>query len=152
MKLTDVMIVVGVLGLTASIVVPNMIERRSASPEHYARNSMGTIERAQSIFRERSRRYATMTELSTTQLVDGLLGQGTKGGYLFRSEPSASTPEFLWWATGTPTPPTQSRGSRRWFACSQAGEVWWSDDGPVAIDPVTCVIDTRTATTYRLRR
>jgi hypothetical protein len=153
MKFRTLMIAVGLAGFVVTVLVPNLIQTRGGPK--YASRAMGalrSIATSQSIFREGDKDadgvpdYATLSQLGATQLVDGLLASGTKSGYLFRSEPSSSTPELLWWATAEPMPAIQERGWRRYFAMNQGGTICWSLDVPIAIDPVTCAIDTRMAT------
>ena len=46
--------------------------------------------------------YGMLSELNNTQLVDSIIGSGTKQGYNFQATYSFTSSEFLWFATANP--------------------------------------------------
>ena len=112
-------------------------EARALGNEAAAIGALKTINTAQTLFREGDKEqdgvfdYATLAELSAAQLVDGVLGSGTKQGYKFATEPGKKAPEFLWAATASPLEPGKT-GSR-WFFTNQAGVIYYSTQGPFTI-------------------
>jgi hypothetical protein len=83
--------------------------------------------------------YAPLAELSHHTLVDAVLGAGSKQGYVFVCQPvTRPGSEFLWFAVANPTEPGST--GTRYFATNQGGVIYYSTDGPVAVDPSTCAI------------
>ena len=96
--LIELMIVIAIIAIIAAIAIPNLIEARKAGNETASIGCHKTISSAQAMFREMdkegdgSRDHGTLTELSSFgQLIDTLLGSGTKSGYLFSASYSQST-------------------------------------------------------------
>src|SRR5262245_17620163 len=90
------MIVIAIIAIIAAIAIPNLIEARKASNEAAAIGAMRTLTTAQALFREGDKDKDTILDysdalgpqgtagtLSNVGLVDGVLGSGTKQGYLF---------------------------------------------------------------------
>src|SRR5262245_17139525 len=106
--LIELMIVIAIIAIIAAIAIPNLLAARKHGNETAAIGALKTITNAQSMFREGDKDgngsldYGTITLLSNTQVIDSILGVGTRQGYLFRTGPSTSTPEFLWFATANP--------------------------------------------------
>lgn len=95
-----------------------------ASPSA-AIGALKTITTSQAIFREGDKdgdgklEYApSLADLARYELVDKVLGSGTKQGYLFEVNRGAATPELLWWATADPITP----GHPSYFV-DQSGEI-----------------------------
>ena len=89
--LIELMIVIAIIAIIAAIAIPNLIEARKSGNETAAIGSHKTISAAQALFRESDKEgdgendYGSLTELSSNgQLIDSLLGSGTKQGYEFR--------------------------------------------------------------------
>jgi hypothetical protein len=103
-----------------------------------------TIAMAESIFREQDKDengaldYGSLAQLSATQLVDDVLGSGTKTGYLFRVAASVSTSEFLWFATASPAEPGVT--GNRYFCTNSAGIIFCTTTGPFSLNTTDCVI------------
>jgi len=141
-----VVIVVAAVGLClvipciAAIAIPNLIETRQHGNEAAAIGALKTVNTAQSLFREGDKEqdgnfdYGDLTELSETEVVDGVLGAGTKQGYLFRVDYCQTTSEFLWYSVANPAVP-ETTGSR-YFMTNHAGVVFYRMDRPFVIDPV----------------
>jgi type IV pilus assembly protein PilA len=101
-----------------------------------------TIATSEGMFREGDKDengkldYGTLEQLSTTQLVDSILGSGTKQGYLFAAGPSVVSPETLWF--GTAYPSLAELGERAFFV-NQAGVIFYTTQGGwPRVDRATC--------------
>lgn len=112
--------------------------------EAAAIGALKTLVTAQTLFREGDKEgdgvldYGTLTELSRATLVDAVLGGGKKSGYVFDCQPSAATPEFLWFATASPAEPGTT--GRRYFATNHAGVIYYSTERPFVIDGTSCAM------------
>jgi hypothetical protein len=142
------LIVLGVLG-TITVLMPRGGGRYGGN-EASAIGALKTINTSQTLFREGDKDgngtldYAGSTaELSDTTLIDSILGQGHKQGYVFRVIHSAPTSEFLWMAAADPI--ALDDGTLKWrraFVTNHAGVIYYraADQGPVPLDPVDCKI------------
>ena len=102
----------------------------------------------QALFREGDKEcdgildYGTLAELSTAGasggLIDAVLGSGTKQGYLFEASYSATTSEFLWFATARPIVP--GKGGDRYFVTNHQGVTYFTTAGPFAFNTTDCTI------------
>jgi len=128
----------GLMSVIAAIAVPNLIEARKHGNEAAAIGALMTISTAESLFREGDKEgdeefdYGSLRELSDVSLIDGVLGSGTKQGYVFTCEPHPETPEFLWTATASPAVPGTT--GDRYFGATQSGVIYYSTTGPVQFD------------------
>lgn len=128
--------------VVVAIAIPSYsgLHHHRHDPGTAAIGALKTIGTSQSLFREQDKDgddtldYGTLAELSSASLVDAVLGSGTKQGYLFASGPGTAEPEFLWWATATPTAETRSADPRTFFA-NHEGLIWYTTTGQAA--PIT---------------
>jgi type IV pilus assembly protein PilA len=140
--LIELMIVIAIIAIIAAIAIPNLIQARKHGNETAAIGALKTIATSQSIFREGDKEgdgsldYATLADLSQTQLVDGVLGTGTKQGYLFAAGKSSTTGEFLWFAEAHPVVPTTT--GDRYFCTNQAGVIFYTTRGSFSINSSDC--------------
>jgi hypothetical protein len=110
-------------------------------PETAAIGALKTIAISESIFREGDKDqngaldYGTLDQLAQAQLVDDVLGSGTKLGYVFVVGPSPITSEFLWFATASPVHPIKNQ---RWFFINQTAVIHYTTEGPLQVDRGTC--------------
>lgn len=134
----------GALVGLAVVVAPNVFQSFKHRNEHVAIESLKTIAKAESIFREGDKDgngsldYGTLAQLSQTQLIDGALGSGTKKGYVFAVGVSRCTSEFLWFATAHPLRP-QITGDR-YFCLDAGGVIFYTCSGTFALNTTDCVI------------
>lgn len=134
----------GLVGVLAAIAMPELVAARKHGNEAAAIGALKTIATSQSLFREGDKDgdevfdFGSLGELSDQLLLDGVLGSGTKHGYLFRCQPSATTAEFLWMATADPATPGSA--GDRYFAVNQAGIIFYSDEAPIPLDTTTCTL------------
>ncbi len=117
-------------GIIAAIAIPNLIEARKGSNEAASIGALRTITTAQALFREGDKEndkaldYGTLDELQRAMLVDGVLGSGTKQGYIFTVEPDAREPMFRFTARARPAKPGQS--GDRYFFVDETGIIRFS--------------------------
>jgi hypothetical protein len=131
--------------VVAAIAIPNMIVTdHDSGNDARAIGALKTIITSEAVFREGDKDengaldYASLAQLSATLLVDGVLGSGTKSGYLFRAEASVSSSEFLWFATATPEVPTVT--GDRYFGTNNAGVIYYTTTGSFALNTTDCAI------------
>ena len=142
--LIELMIVIAIIAIIAAIAIPNLIEARKHGNEAAAVGALKTITTSQSLFREGDKEadlnfdYGRLNELSAQQLVDGVLGSGTKQGYLFACEYGITTSEFLWYAIANPAVPTTT--GDRYFATNQAGVVFYTQSNSIPMNNTNCLL------------
>ena len=128
--LIELMIVIAIIAIIAAIAIPNLIEARKGGNESAAIGALRTISTAQSLFREGDKDgngtfdYATSTAqlFSNGNLIDSVLGAGTKQGYVFtvRSPDRA----FVWSAQADPV--TVRKTGDRYFFVDESGVIRFS--------------------------
>jgi prepilin-type N-terminal cleavage/methylation domain-containing protein len=83
-SLIELLIVVAIIGIIASIAVPYLEQARQATKSASAVNSMRTINSAQASYRSSTGRYGTLIELGNSNYIaDPSLRTGEKSGYAF---------------------------------------------------------------------
>jgi hypothetical protein len=130
--------------VVAAIAIPNIQQARRRGGETPPIGALKTIATSESIFREGDKDqngaldYASLAQLSATQLVDEVLGSGTKHGYLFRAAASVSYSEFVWFATATPVIPRET--GDRYFCTNHAAVIFYTTMGSFALNTTDCEI------------
>ncbi len=144
-SLIELLIVVVIIGIIAAIAIPNLLAARRADNESSAIASLRTLHGAQMTYAATSgnRQFAgvtagavpgagtvaPLTQLSTVgiNLVDTVLGAGTKGGYNFAGErgeyipgPAGSPATFFFSANPSSATGLTKTGTRR-FGIETAG-------------------------------
>ena len=122
-SLIEVLIVVTIIGIVASIAVPNLLASRRAANEGSAQQSMRTIASCEITYlhTEGAGNYADLTQLGQKTLTDTVLSSGTKSGYSFVVNPvNGSTPQYWAYAIPTNTSGIGKTGSRR-FGITEDG-------------------------------
>jgi prepilin-type N-terminal cleavage/methylation domain-containing protein len=87
-SLIELLIVVAVIGIIAAIAVPNLMQSKLAANEASAISSVRTIVTGQITFsatQGNGAYAATLADLAAANLIDPVLGGGTKDGYNFVS-------------------------------------------------------------------
>lgn len=105
-SLIELLIVVAIIGIVASIAIPNLLASQRAANEGSATSSLRTIQSCQLTYQATTGRgdYATLDQLRGDFLTDMVLGSGTKSGYNFVATPTApGVRPALFYATATPT-------------------------------------------------
>jgi prepilin-type N-terminal cleavage/methylation domain-containing protein len=142
--LIELMIVIAIIAIIAAIAVPNLVSARKHGNETAAIGGLKTIQTCETIFREGDKDgngkldYGSMPQLSATHLVDQVLGSGTKQGYLFRAGASASSSEYLWFATATPMLPGMT--GDRYFETNHSGVIYYTTAATLALNTTDCKI------------
>lgn len=144
-SLIELQIVVVIIGIIASIAIPNLLASRRAANEASAQSSLRTVQSSEATFQatKGAGSYGTMADLRSNGFVDELLGGDgvvlttNKSGFDFTATPipgtAATLPQFF--ATAMPTtiaPVFMSTGTRR-FAIADDGVL--RGDTNVAVVP-----------------
>lgn len=115
----ELLIVMGVIAIIASIAIPNYTSSKKSANEASAIESMRSLVAAEENFRvtQNPPKYGVLSELKSTGLVNPVLGSGSKSGYTFITFglPSAHTYAF----TGHP----QSGSGDKWYYVDQTGVI-----------------------------
>jgi type IV pilus assembly protein PilA len=142
--LIELMIVIAIIAIIAAIATPNLVAARKNANETAAIGGLKTIMSCEAIFREGDKErdgnldYGMLSELNNTKMLDSLIGNGTKQGYLFQATYSFSSSEFLWFANASPILPGIT-GSR-YFAANQRGVIFYTSGAPLVLDTNTCLL------------
>ena len=122
-SLIELLIVVTIIGIVASIAVPNLLASRRAANEGSAQQSMRTIASCEITYlhTQGAGTYADLTQLGQQTLTDTVLSSGTKSGYSFVITPvNGTAPQYWAYALPTTTSGIGKTGSRR-FAITEDG-------------------------------
>src|SRR3954463_2022774 len=85
-SLIELLIVVAIIGIIAAIAIPNLLASRRAANEGSAQSSLRTVHSAQATYQATTGNGAfsgTLSGLQTVNLIDPVLGTGSKSGYNF---------------------------------------------------------------------
>lgn len=142
--LIELMIVIAILAIIMAIAIPNLLQARKAANESSAIGALKTTITAEGFFRDGDKEddgnvdYGMLSELSNVQLIDVVLGAGTKSGYLFSATYGFTTSEFLWFGVANPALPQQT--GDRYFCANHAGVIFYTSGNRLPLDTNTCLL------------
>jgi type IV pilus assembly protein PilA len=115
-SLIELLIVVGVLLILASIAVPNLLKARRAANEASAVASLRAIASGQLAYRDTQGAFTNLIGLNQEKIIDDVLLSGTKSGYDFVTAPG-TMPSLEFTATAAPVVPSgiAATGNRYFF-------------------------------------
>lgn len=122
-SLIELLIVVAIIGIIASIAIPNLLASRRAANEGSAQQSIRTISSCETAYKFSygNGSYADLPTLGVKVMTDSVLSTGTKSGYSFVATPVSGSSEQFWaYAFPVTTTGLRSTGSRR-FAVTEDG-------------------------------
>ena len=100
-SLVELLIVIAIILIIAAIAIPNLLRVRRSANEASAAVSMTAILKGQLLFHSTYGHFTSLTGLSKDNVIDEVLGSGTKHGYTFYSAAGAN-PTLQFTATATP--------------------------------------------------
>lgn len=115
-SLIELLIVVTIIGIVASIAIPNLLASRRAANEGSAQSSLRTIGTCEAtyLYTYGNGSYTDLAGLGTRTLTDSVLASGSKSGYAFVVTPTVGTPALFWaYAIPTTTSGIGKTGTRR---------------------------------------
>jgi prepilin-type N-terminal cleavage/methylation domain-containing protein len=123
-SLIELLIVVTIIGIIASIAIPNILSSRRAANEASAQQSLRQMSSAEITFYTTAGNgsYGTIASLASRHLVDVVLSGGVKSGYNFTtgSAPAASSTVFVIAAAPVVSSGASTTGTRE-FCINQTG-------------------------------
>ena len=129
-SLIELLLVVAIIVLLASIAVPNLMKARRAANEASAVSTLKLIAGGQLVYRQSQGQYTTLASLNQDSIIDNLVGSGIKSGYAFDSSPGPS-PAEEYTATATPSVPSGIAASGvRYFFIMQDHVLRYNMTGP----------------------
>ena len=122
-SLVELLIVVTIIGIIASMAVPNLLRSKAAANEAVAISYMRSWTAAQELYHMRHGVYADAdNQLFDEGLIDGHAPADSHGYTFSLDNPPGS--QYTWWGRASPDIPGES--GTRWFYINQTGVMRWS--------------------------
>src|ERR1700694_3867208 len=121
-SLIELLIVVTIIGIIASIALPNLLASRRAANEGSAQSSIRTISSCEATYKFTygNGTYGALAALDQKTLTHDVLASGSKSGYTFVANPVAGQPQFWAYAVPLVASGIAQTGTRR-FALTEDG-------------------------------
>ena len=122
-SLIELLIVVAIIGIIAAIAVPNLLQSKAAANEASAISAIRNVVTSQITYSATvgSGSYAaSLAVLETANLIDSVLGSGTKDGYSYAATGGANNFEI------TAAPVTAGSTGTRYFFSNESGVIRYS--------------------------
>jgi type IV pilus assembly protein PilA len=100
-SLIELLVVVAIVLILASIAIPNLLRARRAANEASAVASLRAIASGQLTYRHTQGSFTSLASLGAEEIIDDVLASGSKSGYLFSSS-AGSTPALEFTADAAP--------------------------------------------------
>ncbi|HET6855249.1 MAG TPA: prepilin-type N-terminal cleavage/methylation domain-containing protein [Pyrinomonadaceae bacterium] len=133
-SLIELLIVVAIIGIIAAIAIPNLLASRRAANEGSAQSSIRTLHSSEAVYQSTAGNgsFGDLAALKTNDLIDTVLGGGTKSGYTFACTPAAGPPPNFYCTAKPSNTAALTRTGNRSFTIAEdgvlRGEV--ADSGP----------------------
>ncbi len=127
-SLIELLMVVTIIGIIASIAVPNLLRSKAAANEAVAISYMRSWSAAQELYHTNHGCYADAdNQLFDEGLIDGHNPANSHGYTFSLDNPPGS--QYTWWGRASPDIPGES--GTRWFYIDQTGVMRWSTSGAI---------------------
>jgi type IV pilus assembly protein PilA len=123
-SLIELLIVVAIIGIIAAIAIPNLLASKRAANEGSAQSSIRTLHSSEAVYKSTAGNgdYGDLAALQTANLVDTVLGSGSKSGYTIAATPDNTGNPTLFFATAKPTNTAAvTRTGNRSFCITEVG-------------------------------
>lgn len=130
-SLIELLIVVAIIGIVASIAIPNLLASRRAANEGSAQSSLRTIHSCEQTYQATTGRgdYGDLVALRVDFLTDTVLGSGAKSGYNFAVTPTApGVRPAMFYATAAPQSTAHFPSGTRRFGITEDGVLHGDSD------------------------
>src|SRR5213596_1473605 len=104
-SLIELLIVVAIIAIIAAISIPNLLASRRAANEGSAQQSLRTMASAEATYKSTAGNgsYGPVSDLVTQNLIDSVLGGGTKSGYNFTTNTAPTADPSVFVLAAAPT-------------------------------------------------
>jgi prepilin-type N-terminal cleavage/methylation domain-containing protein len=138
-SLTELLIVVAIIGILAAVAVPRLLETLRTGRESAAIQTLRTIHNGQAQFQATKQRFATLKELNEANQLDLNYANGSPvSGYIYQSGPEVTQDKYCVQATRQ-APSTASRdfnviedGAVRFVESKSPGPIPHGEGTPLA--------------------